>query len=992
MEDLMSEKKITKLELITQLTQIWESRFKDINYPFVFMDDHMNKDFQYDMDKSFLTFTCCSKNHKQILPPSAIIKLVQETDGKIICPICKSENMNSEIDDDDLPLPGEEVAGIVMTEQEKDKLKEEFMKMQEESKQTEDTEQSVENVEENIIETIEEEDLSEEDSTIEENGVYVTEVQEINNEDDEEPVEENEDDLSEEEIIEEDNDNEEIEEGIAEDDNAVPEDEPEEVEKSLEEIQQEKMDNINETVAKFLDELKYETFDHIEYDIKTDLVTVKCRLCGTTHDIKYDEFDNLYEIEPDYVIYGCPTCSESIVKSYEEFNIKRNTAFKDHIKELLEERNFELLITKGQLFKSPFEKIQYNDLNKGTRHYGRIIDILSSAFGVEDDEDFIKEEIKDITPVEVKPKEEKVEVIDLDKVKEEIEAKSEESVTEKVVESEEAKENKPIYYSNKIQLMIDGELIGDDNEVSEEKSDIKVEVIDIPKEVKQEPKPKVNVEVFKSSTGIELDLGNECLGKPKPEQGKKNRSAGDNDPFKGAHVQDPLQQHVNDRKKELEKEWYNTKVNAIKTPGFNELADEDSLVDEFKESKMGKAILMAIDKSDCEYKLYLNDATMELPIIDVSSGVRCMCLDIDDISQLQVPLDIERTIPFSYKKRDDEKTKYRKIYMYSDSVSNAKKFKATVKAITKIFSRNYTFDKRRIVNLSGNYMLSYVTDHSAIKDFDNENSVYPMGKPKTSSIAIIAMKYETNMDKKFGIRDVFEYYRNQGSFSMKKYNLRIVASAKYIAAPNFNDNTVKYIITDYTELTATIFLDGFKHVVGAIIKEHMTKYPTLSYTMQFEFDPSLMMSPSLEKYYDDGTFVQFGANQDTQYIRKTNFRSYPEDFYRQDTRLFTIKSLAKRFNEEIKRMGYNITITSQRERFIDSLGFVKVYQPSVRSFLLNPVFTFGLLYETSIMCMNKIDLDVFFEGPGVYSGGYDNLLFQRLLLEMMTKDTDNNEE
>jgi Zn finger protein HypA/HybF involved in hydrogenase expression len=931
-------------------------------FPFVFEKNGLADDFQLDMETSYLTFTCCAQGHKHVLPPSEILKMIGKGGPKQIpCPICQaSQNITVE-EDDDMPLPGEDVVGIPMTEQEKLEMKQKFEQEQREKR-------GIEN--------------KEETASVEE---PVSEEENIPTETESEEEEESEDDVDEEESISEDEKNEQLQ---------------------------------NEVLEKFdhlITALGYDPFYGDRLSVQDGKVSTKCKLCGNEVEISLENFGKVVESSPNVYISTCPVCAESMVQAEKsDLGLRRNNAFKEHIQELLTAQGFKLYILKGQLFQSPFEKIVYEDTKTGLKYQGKISDILTELeFNSENEEEVIcitppqtnsdndDDDEDDIPEASLGAESSDQDESDFDGYGEEDgETTSSTSDNESSDQGEESDNNdngNPFsnffgnFFGNgnkKEETQSSFELpklnSGDDEvelDFGGSSSNVKAEE-DLKETLIEGVKDKEKIEKVQSRVvtddEVELEFESPCLGKSKPAGAKQNDKAERSDSkFRDLHQQDPLQRHVDEKNRELQSKWYNSRVIYEKEPDFNELGDDEDLIAEFEESAMGKLINLVSEKTQVSKRLILNESSFQLPIVDFSTGVRVMCLDVNDESQMKSPLEIANTINFQWPLGDEKK--YRRCYLYSDSVSlnNKKHFKATLKSLSKIVGRD-TFDPRRIINIADNYMLFYVDDVKVIKDFEEENSTYPMGKPHTNKVAIIAMKYDGINNKKITIKDIFEYY-NKSGFDMKKYNLHMVASARYITAPKLAQNHIEYFITEYTEMTSSIIMDGFEHILGAILKEHNEKYPTVTYQINYEFDPSLMSSPSLEIYYDNGSFLQLGVGDETCYIRRPSYRRTVEDSYRQDMKYFTISTLSKRFSDEVRHSGYNITIESQRNRFIDSLGFIKVYQPKMKKFLISPVMCLSALCKPSIMTMTKVDLSIFFSGSGIYSGGYDQLLFQRML-------------
>lgn len=449
---------------------------------------------------------------------------------------------------------------------------------------------------------------------------------------------------------------------------------------------------------------------------------------------------------------------------------------------------------------------------------------------------------------------------------------------------------------------------------------------------------------------------------------------------------------------ENDKKWYNNPVNfeTEVDESFNELMDEVDLIEEFKNSDLGKAIYEIAKRTNIPAAYTINEDTFELPVVDFQSGVRIICVDCNKVGQMKVNITLmERKIKFNYDLPKGQK--YRLIYLYSDCLTTKERTKATIKNIIKIVNRD-NFDGRRILTLAGNYTLFYTDNIPVIRSFEAENSSYPQGKPCSKEIGIIALRHKTGRKEeqfKFTAKDFMNYLNKDYRMDMKNHNLYMVASARYVVMPEPANKTVKYLITDYCELSDSILKDGLDHIVGAIIKEHKsnntvkdprylgTNFAEYKYQFEFEFDPSTAPSPSLEIWYDgDGLFRipdSFEDGQGKCYIRVPEYRTNPTDGYRKDTRLFLPIPFSKMFRADIEKAGVDVTSEKNRRKFIEQLGFIEAFYPRTRHFLLNPINTMKLEFTSSIFGMSKVDLNKFFSGNGVYDGGYDNILFQKLI-------------
>ena len=446
---------------------------------------------------------------------------------------------------------------------------------------------------------------------------------------------------------------------------------------------------------------------------------------------------------------------------------------------------------------------------------------------------------------------------------------------------------------------------------------------------------------------------------------------------------------------ESDKKWYSNPVvfSEDEDENFNELMDEVDLINEFKESDLGKVIYDVCKRTGLNAKFTISEDTFEIPVVDFESGMRVICIDCNKVGQMKVQLAImERQVEFGYPL--PKGTKYGVAYLYSDCLTSKERTKATIKNLIKIVNKE-KFDGRRIINLAGNYTLFYTDSIPVIRSFEAENSSYPQGKPCTKEIGIIALRHRSGKHEEFTAKDFMNYLNKNYKMDMKNHNLYMVATARYIVKPDPMSKTVKYQITDYSELADSILMDGFDHIIGAIIKEHKlnntvkdprflgTDFSQYKYQFEYEFDPSTLPSPSLEIWWDNEnffkTFDSFEDGQGKCFIRVPEYRTNSTDGYRKDPRLFLPIPFSKLFKADIEKSGVNVLNDNARRKFIEQLGFVESYYPRMKRFMLNPLKTMKLEFSSSIFAMTKVDLNKFFSGNGVYDGGYDNILFQKFI-------------
>jgi hypothetical protein len=994
--------KITRSQLINQLVEQWGE-----GMPFVFQKDGLSEEYEYDYGKAYMSFTCCSHGHRITLPPNEILKLHEIYGGKNPCPVCQEEATEQEDED---ALPGEQI-----TPWYNGKMKEELEK-QELSPENEEV--SVEDIGEVPDTPILDNDGIINEEITKTTGVLTTEeVDSLLRAVDESEEEENMDGQEEE--------SEESEEDTDE--------EPEYSEEEFVDIIDKVDDRLNEIEKVF----GYNPFGEISvnrFSQKGEVdITTTCRLCDKEVNFKsIDEFGSVIELAGKngielFKFHNCPHCIESMQNSVDNEGKKnyRNILFMNRVNKALKEIGVTLINIKGKSnYRSPFDEIGYKD-ESGDRHNAYIYELLS-------DFDEISKEKKEKIAEKISSEEERKEIdksineitdniitetnnafnkeatveVTIEDLNEANKAVTSEENIEISLENEDSDQSssdesfsnglfKNMFSYNKNSLPIVIDLANDEssskesisiynnNKEEEKKEEIKVEEI-------QEKENSVNKET------ITLDLG---LGKSSP---GNEKSAKENIPDAvklrtNSRHQDLLEPHIIEERQSKEGKWWESRVFlSPEDAQINEFVDEESLFANFWESEMGKCIKMVADITDATYSLKIDEETWELPLVDFNTGVRVMCIDVDDETQLKVPTDLETSVKFGF---DLPKGRfYKKVFLYSDSVkANKYRFKATVKALVKIINCE-TFDPRRIVKLEDNYALFYIDSKPIIKEFEMHNSTYVSGKPMTQQLGLVAMRNTIEKQKKFTSKDILNYLQQSETFDLKNFNMYMIGSVRYIEMVDQQSQAVEYLVTDYTELGASIILDGFEHLLGAIIKCHYNKYPAFSYTITYEFDPSSMPSPSLETFYDKNDFIPLGSYPDDMgcYMRKIQYRFNSEDNARQDSRMFTISTLSKRFAHEIQNSGFDIRYAQQRNKFIDQLGFTKCFQPKVKKYMIDPIRCFNIQWKKSITMMQYIDLSRFFSGSGVYDGGYDKILMQKMLINLsqMSKNNeslDNNE-
>jgi hypothetical protein len=1042
--------------------------------PFTFNTPYIPSNYQYDMDKNVLHFSCCPSNYhgEMTMTPNQILQLYTAHEGRTPCPTCydeyKSSNLSQEgVNPDELPLPGEEMSDSILMNKviapddpEERALLENKINNAKAAKEIKANESDghgrINRAEQEALMKKEREEaeksLEEETPLVEEFDPNAIEGEIVTSESQKES------DLN---II---NSMEDKVVDKPEEVKALTEDKVDTFLEDLllkafpdEEIGEESADNKTDFIdeeAKFTDELTDRLRDQAEalgYDPWDDApekavavifdhetgkkeIIAHCKFCEK--EVSNENINvivaTVTDLDDGNIPYhACPHCIISMRESYETKGIYRNTLAMDRIAETLKKTaNLELIILRNNTFTSPDEIIRFKD-KKGVKYTSKIKDVLTSflkegespawyVIGSNEKLDInkINELINKNSTIdnnntinEVLGEEnlESIPVITID----DIETIKLETGTPPIneIKKEEIKKTKTIiknYGGFEIEVEVDDDVSNDQETIIKEdhqSSPIPTKKLDqtiIPpkKAIVNDLPPKTASVKNYGGFEFEIEDSSDSLGKSKPHEVKKERENYYDGVTLAEHLshEDPLKSHIDKEKETREKKWYNKHVfRNEEDEQINEFVDSDDLYEEFINSKSGQCLKMVEDKINnlTDKKLvmssiYISDETYDIPIVDFNSGIRVICINCDNESEMKIPPTFETQVPFRFNMTGHDRIKYRKVYLYSDSVSTPRKFKASVQSLVKLVNREH-FDPRRIINLTSEkapkYALFYTDNQRIINEFEDLNTPNAYGKPNTHQIGIIALRNTVDKKQQFSSKDIIDYFNKTNyKFDMKNFNLYMVLTARYIAVPNVNTFSVTYTITDYVENAATIIKDGMSVIIGAIMKEHRKNYLTYKANFEWEFDPSALPSPSLEIMDDNGDLIPMMEQGTTGvcYIRKPDFRNNIKDGYRQDERLFGTKTLAKRFEIDLKKSGLNIVYPRMKDKFIESLGFFKYYTPKIKKFYINPMRVMKSEVET--MLLTKIDINKFFSGSGIYDGSSDNLLLQKLMINMMNSE------
>jgi len=239
--------------------------------------------------------------------------------------------------------------------------------------------------------------------------------------------------------------------------------------------------------------------------------------------------------------------------------------------------------------------------------------------------------------------------------------------------------------------------------------------------------------------------------------------------------------------------------------------------------------------------------------------------------------------------------------------------------------------------------------------------------------------------------------------NFKDMNMYVVASIHWIATVTKEE--VTYIITDYIEVGVTKVEDGLYTAISALAKEHEIKFPDgRPFKIEFEYDRSSIMSPSVQKWYDEGGFFSMPSNPYEMswcYIKGADdeLRNTAQDGWRQDQRFFTATTMANRFGKQLRENGVDVRDPKQRANFLKLIGFTRCIQPATRRLMLNPMELMKMSFDYKRFSMYKVDPSMFF-GSGVMDGTsimdqnnpYQQMMMMQQMMSMMGNNPASNPE
>jgi hypothetical protein len=437
--------------------------------------------------------------------------------------------------------------------------------------------------------------------------------------------------------------------------------------------------------------------------------------------------------------------------------------------------------------------------------------------------------------------------------------------------------------------------------------------------------------------------------------------------------------------------------------------DKKNMMDEFFESPFYKILKEVMTSTDVvnmknvRCKVLINAQTSMIPVIDFNTGIRCICIDTDDVDQYNMNITtISRRLKFSFKLIN---TPMRTRVLYSDSCKMCPV--AVISSLRKLVG--YKFYKERYkINLKHNYAIAYTTERKYIDMFEKGDldskqygsSTYCAPKASNMAVGLIVVEKKKNRDRSAIRRN---QYRRDSDPNYKidagDYNAFFVASARIIRNdlrlrdPTYpkNERYVEYIIVQYNEHNKVIINDGFAAICSCIIREHMKNYDIgTNYSISYEFDRDNLVSPSVIGMLDDRDGVEPSISRGNpspfattaQFILPPSRRSMDGVYEFEKTRLepkfFSVTGIQKCYQERSLWQNYDISTPRGRADFIKSRGFEEFTTPAPITFDVLP-YTLNIL-EAGEMTYNltKVSISMLRDRT---SEDTNNLLFKQRELE-----------
>ena len=494
-----------------------------------------------------------------------------------------------------------------------------------------------------------------------------------------------------------------------------------------------------------------------------------------------------------------------------------------------------------------------------------------------------------------------------------------------------------------------------------------------------------------------------------------------------------LNEEINDRKAEFEqrtifKEGAKLKLarkNVATLNGkINPFKRNESLLKSFESTDFYRFFCSLSQEAEVEFKVIVNNKTMEVPIVDFASGWRFICCDLNDGDMFFAEFNmLAKCIPFSFKEQEytdigngelrQKAIKFKTLILYSDSIRYRQD--ATFYALMKYVAPEKIAYKGSSVKLQDNLLVQYSTNDSYLRNFRQRYSPFPAGKPKTGELGIIAT-WEDSMDGRTAMSIAAQMYKDGNHQDLDSLQHErdqyMVASIAYIEKLVHFENTtnkrVIYTITDYLEIGTCLLEDGFIQCIRALLKEYKIKFPMAIEApfIKVELDPNNYFSPSLLKLISRGIFLpvddtyriitsgnsQMYRPQNVEkhltktYVRRPEYRPVvhgPEDEQRHDTRMFNLGTLLADPNMRaaIEKAGMSISIRdpSQKDLFLANIGYEYCHQFQVKEYYINQTIIASIMNDEVTVKLNKMVEDTMFTNTKLVANSQSGSVFNNII-------------
>ena len=492
-----------------------------------------------------------------------------------------------------------------------------------------------------------------------------------------------------------------------------------------------------------------------------------------------------------------------------------------------------------------------------------------------------------------------------------------------------------------------------------------------------------------------------------------------------------LNEEINDRKVEFEqrtifKEGAKLKLahkNVATLNGkINPFKRNESLLKSFESTDFYRFFCSLSQEAEVEFKVIVNNKTMEVPIVDFASGWRFICCDLNDGDMFFAEYNmLAKCIPFSFKEQEytdvgngelkQRALKFKTLILYSDSIRYRQD--ATFYALMKYIAPEKLAYKGSSVKLQDNLLVQYSTNDSYLRNFRQRYSPFPAGKPKTGELGIVAT-WEDSMDGRTAMSIAAQMHKDGNRQDLDSLQHErdqyMVASIAYIEKliENTTNKRVIYTITDYLEIGTCLLEDGFIQCVRALLKEYKTKFPmaTEAPYIKVELDPNNYFSPSLLKLISRGILLPVDSTYriitsgNTQmyrpqgiekhltktYVRRPEYRPVvhgPEDEQRHDVRMFNLGTLLADPNMRaaIEKAGMSISIRdqSQKDLFLANIGYEYCHQFQVKEYYINQSIIASIMNDEVTVKLTKMVEDTMFTNTKLVANSQSGSVFNNIV-------------